>query len=169
MKKSIWMIPILLICISSFAQSKIGYISLQELMVTMPEFKKAETELVDYQKALIEQGNEIQREFVKRDSIDKVESPKWTPAQREIKRKELDQMYRRVMGYQDEAQQLYSKREQSLILPIQQKAIKIVQEVGKENGYSYILNKEHLISYPTADDLLPLVLKKLNLKVEMPK
>jgi len=169
MKKSFWIIAILLVSTSAFSQSKIGYISIQELMIVMPEYKKAEADLLDYQKALVDQGNELQKEFVKRDSLDKIESAKWTPAQREVKRKELEQMYRRVMGYNEEANQLFTQKEQTLILPIQRKAIKIVQEVGKENGYSYILNKEHLIAYPTADDLLPLVLKKLNLKVELPK
>lgn len=169
MKKSYWSFILLFVFTTSFSQSKIGYISIQELMLVMPEYKNAEAELVDYQKALVQQGNDFQKELARKDSIAGVDSPKWTPAQKEIKRKELEEMYRRIIGYNEEAQQLMTKREQTLILPIQRKAVQIIQQVGKENGYGYILNKEHLISYPTADDLLPLVLKKLNLKVELPK
>jgi len=37
--------------------------------------------------------------------------------------------------------------------------------VAKENGYAYVYTKEALLVAPTSDDLLPLVAKKLNLKL----
>jgi outer membrane protein len=36
--------------------------------------------------------------------------------------------------------------------------------VAKENGYNYVLAKEQLLVSPPADDLLPLVKKKLGIK-----
>ncbi len=40
-----------------------------------------------------------------------------------------------------------------------------LNEVAKANGYAYVLNKEALLVAPPGDDLLPLVAKKLNIKL----
>jgi outer membrane protein len=48
--------------------------------------------------------------------------------------------------------------------PIQKKASDIVGTVAKENGYTYVFLKDAMLVSPPADDLLPLVKKKLNLR-----
>lgn len=148
------------------AQNKIGFISLQELIPAMPEYKKAVADLDEYQKALVDQGNDYQQEFIRKDSIYKTDSTKWSQAMREVKRKELNELYMKWMNFNQEAEQLYQKKQQELIAPIQQKAVSTTQTVAKENGYSYVISKETLISFPSADDLLPLVSKKMNIKIE---
>jgi outer membrane protein len=150
------------------AQNKIGYISLQELIPAMPEFKKAEADLADYGKALNEQLNEYRRTFDREDSIFKADSAKMSAATREVKRKNLNELAMKVYTFQNEAQQMLQKKESELIVPIQQKAVQTTQAVAKENGYSYILSKDQLIHFPTTDDVLPLVAKKLGLKLEAP-
>ena len=146
------------------AQNKIGYISLQELISVMPEYKKATVDLQEYQKALVQQGNDYQMEFFRKDSIFKADSIKWTSAMKDVKRKELNELYLKWTNFvNEEGQQLLNKHEQELLAPIQQKAVQTSQTVAKENGYAYILPKEQLISFPAADDILPLVLKKLNI------
>lgn len=152
----------------SKAQNKIGYISLQELIVAMPEFKKAEADLADYGKALNEQLAEYRKNFDREDSLFKADSAKMTPATREVKRKNLNELAMKVYTFQQEAQQLLQKKENDLITPIQQKAVQTTQSVAKENGYAYILSKEQLIHFPSTDDVLPLVAKKLGLKLEAP-
>ena len=71
------------------AQNKIGYISLQDLISAMPEYKTAGTDLQDYQKALEQQGNDYQTELYRKDSIFKADSLKWNASMKDIKRKEL--------------------------------------------------------------------------------
>ena len=150
------------------AQSKIGHISIQELVLAMPEYKKATTDLDDYEKALVQSGQEQQQEYLRQDSIFKADSLKWNAAQKEVKRTELNTIYLRVINFNQEAQKLMAKREQDLIAPIQQKAVQTSQAVAKENGYSYILSKEQLVAFPLTDDILPLVLKKLNIAPPAP-
>jgi len=167
------LLPFVLSCLmlsstNTQAQNKIGYISLQELIPAMPEYKKAETDLKDYQKALADQLNEYRNNFDTKDSLYKADSAKWTPAVREVKRKELNELAMKVYNFQQEAQQLLEKKENDLLLPIQQKAVQTTQAVAKENGYSYVLSKEQLVAFPAGDDVLPLVAKKLGLKIETP-
>jgi outer membrane protein len=146
------------------AQNKIGYVSLQELISVMPEYKKAAVDLQEYQKALVAQGNDYQMEFFRKDSIFKADSIKWTASMKDVKRKELNELYLKWTNFvNEEGQQMLNRHEQELLAPIQQKAVQTSQTVAKENGYAYILPKEQLISFPAADDILPLVLKKLNI------
>lgn len=151
------------------AQNKIGYISLQELIVAMPEFKKANEDMTDYQKAIQQQANEYQEAYERLDSMFVADSIKWTSAQKQVKRRQLNEAYLKAANFsQQEAPKMIQQREQELLGPIQQKAVQTTQAVGKENGFTYILSKEQLISFPPGDDLLPLVAKKLNLTLSKP-
>jgi outer membrane protein len=150
------------------AQNKIGYISLQELIPNMPEYKEAETKLGEYGKALNQQLIEYRRSYETADSVYKMDSGKWNASVRELKKKDLNALALKAYNFQNEANQLLQNRENELITPIQQKAVNTTQAVAKENGYAYVLNKETLIAFPTADDMLPLVAKKLGLKIESP-
>jgi outer membrane protein len=87
----------------------------------------------------------------------------------EVKKKELDELYAKVNKFTQDANLLLQQKEQILLTPIQQKAVQTTQAVAKENGYTYVLSKEQLIAFPAGDDLLQLVAKKLNLKIETQK
>lgn len=150
---------------STKAQGKIGYISLQELIPSMPEYKKADTALNDYQNALAQNFEDMKKEYMEKDSLlNSKDTLKYTKAQLELKKREISDMVVKLQGWQQQAQQLYQQKQQELIQPIQKKAVDAVQTVAKENGYGYVLTKEALLSSPPADDLLPLVKKKLGIK-----
>ena len=147
------------------AQTKIGYISLQELIFAMPEYKKADTALNDYQTALAQNFDDMKKEFSEQDSLlSSKDTAKYTRAQLELKRKSLGELYVKLQGWQQQAQQLYQQKQQDLITPIERKARETISTVAKENGFTYVVSKEALFVSPTADDLLPLVKKKMGLK-----
>jgi outer membrane protein len=147
------------------AQTKFGYISLSEMITSMPEYKKADSSMQDYQSALNQNFEDMKREFNEKDSLlSSKDTVKYTRAQIEIKRKQLGELYLKLQGYQQQAGQLYQQKQQDLMAPIQRKASEIVQSVAKENGYTYVFLKDALLVSPPADDILPLVKKKLNLK-----
>jgi outer membrane protein len=47
------------------------------------------------------------------------------------------------------------------LAPVAQKANGMVQEVAKASGYTYVFRKEALLVSPEADDLLPLIKKRI--------
>jgi outer membrane protein len=150
---------------STKAQAKIAYISLQELIPAMPEYKKADTALNDYQNALAQNFEDMKKEYMEKDSLlNSKDTLKYTKSQLELKKREISEMLIKLQGWQQQAQQLYQQKQQELIQPIQKKAVDAVQTVAKENGYAYVLTKEALLASPPADDLLPLVKKKLGIK-----
>jgi outer membrane protein len=160
----IFTIGLLANALQADAQNKIGYISLQELVSAMPEYKKAQLEMQEYQKALVQQGNDYQTAFITDQKKFVDDSLKMTNAVKEVKRKALNELYIKWTNFvNQEAQQLMNQHEQELLGPIQEKAVNTSQAVAKEQGYAYILPKEQLIAFPAADDILPLVFKKLNI------
>ena len=158
-------VVLLMSATQAHAQNKIGYISLNELIVAMPEYKKATAEMDEYQKALQQQNLDYQQEVSRLDSVFKADSTKWNAATKQIKRRQINEAYLKAANFGQEAERLMQGKEQELLAPIQQKAVTTTQGVGKENGYTYILSKEQLISFPAGDDLLPLVAKKLGLTI----
>jgi outer membrane protein len=147
------------------AQQKFGFISLSELITAMPEYKKADSSMQEYQSALNQNFEDMKREFNEKDSLlSSKDTAKYTRAQIEIKRKQLGELYLKLQGYQQQAGQLYQQKQQDLMAPIQKKASDIVQTVAHENGFTYVFLKDAMLVSPPADDLLPLVKKKLNLK-----
>lgn len=52
-----------------------------------------------------------------------------------------------------------------MLQPIYMKAMNALNAVAKEGGYTYVYNQEALLVAPPADNLLPLVAKKLNIKL----
>jgi outer membrane protein len=147
------------------AQTKIGYVSLAEFMPGMPEYKKADTSMQDYRNALAQNFEDMKKELNEQDSfLNSKDTLKYTKAQIEIKKKTFGELYIKVQGYQQQAGEQLQQKQQELIAPVQKKALDAIQAVAKENGYIYVFSKESLYAYPLAEDLLPLVKKKLGIK-----
>ncbi|HYC28324.1 MAG TPA: OmpH family outer membrane protein [Chitinophagaceae bacterium] len=147
------------------AQMKVGYISVQELVQAMPEYRKADTTLADYQNALNQQYAERVQDFNMRDSLlSSKDTVKYTRAQLEVKRNDLAKTYVELQQWNQRAQQMYQAKEDETMKPILDKARKAIQDVAKENGYTYVFPKEQLLVSPPGDDMIALVKKKLNLK-----
>jgi outer membrane protein len=150
---------------STKAQMKIGTINLAELIPNMPEYKKADTAMNEFNNALQQQYQDMVTEYQQQSALlGSKDTSKYTSAQLEIKRKDLGDLLTKLQGWQQQAQQMQQQKNQDLLAPIQKKALEAIQAVAKENGYSYVISKDQLLVSPPADDILPLVKKKLGLK-----
>lgn len=147
------------------AQTKIGFISSQELIQVMPETKKADSMLQDFRSALIQSATEKQNAFYA--AIDKFnkDSTGMTQAQKDVKRAELTKIGQELSGEEERIQQQLQQKQQELLAPINKKAFDAVQSVAKESGYTFVFEKEALLVAPPGENILPLVAKKLNIKL----
>lgn len=150
------------------SQAKIGYISTEELIGAMPEAEKANSELQEYQTALQQQGQSYYTELNELDSLFARDSAKMNKATKDLKRNDMIALYQKVQGWQQTMQQKIGEKQQELLGPIQRKAIDNIKLVAKENGYAYILEAGTLLVSPPADDILPLVKKKMGIKETPP-
>jgi len=147
------------------AQSKIGYISTEELISVMPETAKADSNLQQYRNALVQNAQDKQSNLEA--SIEKFnkDSVNMSVAVKDVKRAELQKLLQDLSSEEQRIQQQLQQRQQELLAPINKKAFEAIQTVAKEGGYGYVFEKGALLVAPPADDVLPLVAKKLNIKL----
>lgn len=151
------------------AQVKIGYISADEIIVLMPEAAKVDTQLNQYQQSLYQNAQDKQTAFNEAVAKFYKDSLTMNPSLKEVKRTELQKQVQELSGAEQQIQQQFEAKRQELSLPIQRKLQAAIQDVAKENGYTYVLPKEALLVAPPGDDIAALVRKKLNIKAPAPK
>lgn len=147
------------------AQTKIGYISSQELVSVMPETKKADSALQELKNALIQNATDKQNAFYAAVEKFNKDSATLSTSVKAVKRSELTKMGQELSNEEERIQQQLQQRQQELIGPINKRAYEAVQAVAKEAAYAYVFEKEALLVAPPGDDILPLVAKKLNIKL----
>lgn len=147
------------------AQVKIGYISSQDLLGIMPETRKADSSLQQLRAALVQNAQD--KEAKLNADIQKFNNDtlKMSEAVKTVKRQELQKAYQELAGEEQRIQEQLQQKQQELLQPIQKKANEAVQATAKENGYTHVFEKEVLIVAPSGEDILPLVAKKLGIKI----
>jgi outer membrane protein len=148
----------------SEAQIKIGFVNTEELFSVLPEAKKADSALQQYQEVLRKTGEDYQQELEEKAKQFNKDSATMTTIMKETTRKKLQDLYSRVVNYNQEAQQQLQAKQQELIAPLQKSINDLVNKVAKENGYTHVFSRDALLVVPEGDNLLPLIKKKLNLK-----
>jgi outer membrane protein len=155
----------------SFAQNpvKLGHIDSRLVFAAMPESdsatKQLEREATVMQKTL----EELQVEFNKKydDYLKLSNDPNSSALILRTKEEELQSLNQRSQTFQQEAERAIGEKRTELFQPIQDKAIKAVNDVAAENGFTYIFDTAGgMIVYtaPESQDILPLVKTKLGLK-----
>jgi outer membrane protein len=144
---------------------KFGHIDSQELLMAMPEREKAQEQLeaqaTMYEEQLRGMQNELQRKY--EDYLAKSET--WPEAIRKTKEKELNQLQQGMQDFSQTAQQDLAKLEEDLLTPMINRAKEAIEDVGKEQGFTYIFDSSTGVTvYNGGEDLMPLVKSKLGLK-----
>ena len=116
---------------SLFAQ-KMGRINTQEIILSMNEYKEAQTQMESYQKELSAQAETIQVEYNTKLQEYQKNFDTMTDAVKQLKEKELTDLQTRFQEFQ----QMYS----DLMAPIEKKAIEAINEVSKAGGYAVVFD-----------------------------
>ena len=151
----------------SVSAQKTGYISLDQVVGMMPEVGKIDTTLQKFQAdSLNPQYAYMISEYQRKDSmVNGKDSLKTPSAVRAIARQEMEGMAYQIQNWQSIVQQAMQGKQNELLEPVYRKVMAALNAVAKENGYSYVINKEQLLVAPPNDDLFPLVAKRLNIKL----
>ena len=155
------LITILFASIGASAQNKMAYVSIEEVVQLLPEYKKAMADMAQFDSALQINYAETVREFNRQDSLFKADSTKWSSAIRTANREKMKKLLIELQGFEQSYQQQMQQRQEELMSPVAQKANELIQEVAKAGGYTYVFRKEALLVQPDADDLLPAVRRKV--------
>lgn len=146
--------------------SKFGHINSAELLSLMPERKAAAAKMDSITKDVEKQLQEMMTEYRTKQEKYSNEAPKLSELVKKDKEEELQSLATRIQNFQQQAQQSLEQQEQGLVEPIVNKAKKAIEQVAKENGYTYIFDTSagSLLFWEESDNVLVMVKKKLNLQ-----
>ena len=157
----------LMIAQYSVAQSslKFGYIDSNALLESMPGTDSIETALKNYGKSLQDQLQAMYGEYQTKLGDYQANSATMSEIIRQTKEKELVDMEARIQDFQQQADKDLQAKQEELVEPLLTKARKAIEEVGRENGYTYIFDSSLgvLLYYEKGDNIMPLVKKKLGI------
>ena len=150
----------------ALAQTKFGHINSAELLKSMPEVTKAETDIQAYAKTFQDQLQAMGKEYEKKVQEFQAGEKTMTDAMKEVKVKEIKDLEARIESTNQSAQEKVEKKRQELLQPIIDKADKAIKAVAAEKTYNYIFDTStgSLLHAKTADDIMPLVKAKLAIK-----
>ena len=149
------------------AQNKTGYISIDNMLLLMPETAKIDSLIELYQRDSIntEFASVFQMYTIKDSILNKTDTSKIPKAYRDELRKDLNNYAYQINNWQSISQQAIQAKQNALLDPIYKKIYEAINAVAKEKGYSYVFNQESLLVAPPGDNLIPLVADKLKIKL----
>jgi outer membrane protein len=149
---------------------KTGFINLNDLLLLMPERKKAESDIQDYAKQLDTQLKTMTGEYENKVGEYQKQEAVMTDLVKADKQKELADLEERIKNFQQTAQESLQKKQQDLLEPMIKKAKKAIEDVSKENAYKQVFDTSSgmVLYFDAADDISELVKKKLSIGVVAP-
>ncbi len=152
---------------NAHSQSKLGYMSIDQMVSIMPEAAKIDTLLQKYQNDSLNQTlNSIVQEYQYKDSmLTKVDTSKTPKQVLNQLRTDVNVLAYQIQNWQTLAGQAYQAKQEQLLAPIYNKVGTALRQVAKEKGYTYVFSKDVFLVAPDGDDLLPLVASRLGVKL----
>lgn len=145
---------------------KLGHINSNDLMQIMPGRDSAQStlqaEVADLENTLKTMQSELETRY--NDYMEK--QNQMSDLIKQTRQRELQDIGARIEEFQKNAQKQLQDRESELLKPIIDRAKKAIEDVAKENGYTYVFDAGvgALLYSQDSDDIMPLVKKKLGLK-----
>lgn len=154
MKKIILIAAMAIVSVAATAQDfKFAYVDFTELVQLMPE---ADSARVQTEAASIEAQETYQAmvdEYQSKGQQFQQKQASWTPAIRESKAAELQQIEYRIQEFQQAIQQDLQQLQNQLQVPIYEKAQNVVNELAKAKGVAVVFEKNSLLYIDPAQGL----------------
>ena len=167
MFKKIVLFVLVMFPVAIFAQEsqKIAYVNYIDVIVAMPEYKQMQDTLKKNENVFQTELKILSDEYTKKLS-DYVEQRESLNESIKLRREqELEDIRQRAESFQQYASQKQEEAQQAMIVPIQNKLQKAIDDVGRENNFLYIVNSQaFLYTSPNAVDATPLIKKKLGIQ-----
>lgn len=127
-------------CSTTVFAQKLARVNTQEIFAVMPETAEMQTNLDAFGKELQEQLEAIQVEFNNRYAEFEKSQATMNPTVKQMKQQELNDLQQRYAQFQQIAQQDFSKKQQELAAPIQEKLDAAIAKVAKVGGYAAVFD-----------------------------
>lgn len=156
MKRMFFIAAMALVSFAASAQ-KFAYVDFNELVLLMPEMDSARATLEENQKTNEEILMAMYEEYQSKAQQFEQKQASWTPAIRDSKLKEIQEIETRLQQTQQSLQQEMQQLQNSLQAPIYEKAQTTVSDLAKAKGCAAVFEKSSLLYLDPAQltDLTP--------------
>ena len=122
------------------AQVKIAHVNTAEILDAMPEKAKAEKDLEKYYGELQSQLQAMAKEYQTKMQDYEANQATMSNLVKQSKEKEIVDLQTRIQQFQASAEQEFEGKRAELLSPMLEKIQNAINSVGKEKGYTYILD-----------------------------
>lgn len=166
MKKILLVAAMLMGVVAASAQEKkFAYVDFSEIVQLMPEMDSARVKIAAQEKEASESMQMMYQEYQTKATQFQQKQASWTPAIRDSKMKELQDIEGRMQEFQQILQQELQQSQAALQAPIVEKAQKAVQNLAKAKGVIFVFEKGSLLYFDESQayDLTKEVRKAVNI------
>lgn len=157
------------------AQTKIGYVRIDDIVSVMPELAPEKVNLDTVGAQFVKDSIMPSVQF-KQDEYNAVvaelsdTTKKINEAVKKLKFQKMQELQQELSGVDNYIQQVLQAKQQEYLRPYYAKAKAAIEAVAKKKAYTYVLNTDVFVVAPAADDLSLAVVAELGIKLpEQPK
>jgi outer membrane protein len=121
---------------------KIGHADWDYIFAQLPEYKKIENELKTFETQLQNQMRTKRQEFEAKYKVYQAMPADTPDAIKKDKESELAYLQENLQKFQQDAQASIQKKQADLVNPVFVKVGKAIEDVARENDFSYIINPQ---------------------------
>lgn len=160
---------ILMLCalpMFALAQDKFGHVNSQEILMAMPERVTIENTLDTLQTQWENEMVKMREEYLAKIKEFQDKQATMPESIKQARQSEIVDLEQRISTFNQTASADLQQKQQELLTPVIDKIRKAIEEVGAENGFTYIFDMAApsiIYQSPKANDVTPLVKKKLGI------
>ena len=143
MKRRLFLwLAIVLLPLSASAQMSFGYFSYDEAIKSMPEYTLVQENLADLKSKYDQEMKRVEDEFNRKyeDFLDGRND--FAPTILQKRQTELQELLKKNVEFKAEARRLLQQAEVEAFAPLREKLQRVVNKIGSERGYAFILNTD---------------------------
>ncbi len=144
MKKAIFtMVLLLLTSVTVSAQNvKIGYFSYKAILMSMPAYSTAMTDMDKLRKQYADELDAAQKEFNEKYELFLSQQAQLAESIRQKRQADLQTLLERNEQFRKEAERLLAQAEKGVMAPLHEKIRNAVAKVGQQGNYAVIVNTD---------------------------
>jgi outer membrane protein len=149
------------------AQMKMATVNSSDIVMNMPETKALQAKIQDKSAELSKQLEVMYKQYEGKMAELKDVNPQKMDAIQKTKVEELQDLQKRIENFEKTAQKEVQQMEQTLSVPILEKAKKMIDAVSTEKGYSHVFDVSAggLIIFPKGDDITDATKTKMGISL----
>lgn len=132
----------MLFAVNTIQAQNFAYVNTQDILQALPEVKEANANIETFRNQLISLGQKkVETLRSKYGELEQKQAQgDISPKQLELEAQKLKEDEMKIAQFEQESQQRILEKSEELLKPIRDKVQKAIDDVAKENGYSYVFD-----------------------------